>query len=193
MPVFVVTATPATKQHRLAAHEAGARDYVSVLLNPEELPLKVAAMAGLKLEMERALEESVVAPGSGLYTLRGLGRRARGLAADAVRRSAPLACVALGIGVDPKGAGESSAALPAAAAYAGEILRASGRTSDCVGSLGQGEFAVLAPATAPDGAQRMAQRLSRAIETAGPRPAGVPPLRLHAGDHAVADPHPTPV
>src|SRR2546426_11145090 len=170
MPVFVVTATPATKQHRLAAHEAGARDYVSVLLNPEELPLKVDAMARLKLEMERALEESAVDPGSGLYTLRGLERRARELAADAVRRRAPLACVALGIGVDPKGAGESSAALPAAAAYAGQVLQASGRTSDCVGSLGQGEFAVLAPATAPEGAERRAQGLSRGVGGGGPRP-----------------------
>jgi len=193
MPVIMITATPATKQQRLAALEAGAWDYVSVLLNPEELTLKVDAMARLKLEMERALEEGAVDPGSGLYTLRGLERRARELAADAVRRRAPLACVALGIGVDPKGAGESSAALPAAATYAGQLLQASGRTSDCVGSLGRGEFAVLAPATAPEGAERMAQRLSRVLETAGPRPAGVPPLRVHAGYDAVADVHLTPV
>ena len=39
----------------------------------------------------------------------------------------------------------------------------------------------------------MAQRLARLIETAGPRPAGVPPLRVHAGYDAVADPHRTPV
>ncbi|PYP17989.1 MAG: hypothetical protein DMD52_03800 [Gemmatimonadetes bacterium] len=193
MPVIMITATPATKQQRLAALEAGAWDYVSVLLNPEELTLKVDAMARLKLEMDRALEESAVDPASGLYTLRGLERRARELTADAVRRRAPLACVALGIGLDPKGAGENSTALPGAAAYAGQILQASGRTSDCVGSLGQGAFAVLAPATAPEGAERMAQRLSRVIETAGPRPAGVPPLRVHAGYDAVADVHHTPL
>ena len=193
MPIIMITATPATKQQRIAALEAGAWDYLSVLLNPEELTLKVDAVARLKIEMERALEQSAVDPGSGLYTLRGLERRARELAADAVRRRAPLACVALGIGVDPKGAAESSAALPAAAAYAGQVLQASGRTSDCVGSLGEGEFAVLAPATAPEGAERMAQRLSRVLETAGPRPAGVPPLRVHAGYDAVADVHQTPV
>ena len=193
MPVFVVTATPATKQQRLAALEAGAWDYVSVLLNPDELILKVDAMARLKLEIERALEESAVDPASGLYTLRGLERRAHELTADAVRRHAPLACVALGIGVDPKGAGESAAALPAAAAYAAQVLRTSGRTCDCVGSVGQEEFAVLAPATTPEGAEKMAQRLSRVIETAGPRPAGVPPLRVHAGYDAVADVHRTPV
>src|SRR2546421_7435286 len=139
------------------------------------------------------MEQSALDPGGVLTPLRGLERRARRLAADALRRRAPLACVALGIGLDPKGADGSSAALPAAAAYAGQVLQASGRTSDCVGSLGQGEFAVLAPATAAVGAARMAQRLARALETAGPRPAGVPPLRVHAGYDAVADPHRTPV
>src|SRR5207248_9144195 len=90
-------------------------------------------------------------------------------------------------GLDPKGADGSSAALPAAAAHAGQVLQASGRTSDCVGSLGQGEFAVLAPATAAVGAARMAQRLARALVTAGPRPAGVPPVRAAAGYDAVHD------
>jgi len=193
MPIIMITATPATNQQRVAALEAGAWDYLSVLVNPEELTLKVDAMARLKLEMDQALEESAVDPASGLYTMRGLERRARELASDAVRRHAPLACVALGIGVDPKGAGDGAAPLPAATAYAGQVLQASRRTCDCVGSLGQGEFAVLAPATAPEGAKQMAQRLSRVIETAGPRPASVPPLRVHAGYEAVADVHQTPV
>src|SRR2546430_15486565 len=76
------------KQQRLAALEAGAWDYVSVLLNPEELTLKVDAMARLKLEMERTLEESAVDPGSGLYTLRGLERRAGAVAAGTGGRRA---------------------------------------------------------------------------------------------------------
>ena len=192
-PIIMITATPATKQQRVAALEAGAWDYLSVLLNPEELTLKIDAIARLKLEIERALEESAVDPASGLYTRHGLERRARELTADAARRHAPLACVALGIGVDPKGARDGTAGVLAAMAYAGQVLRASGRTSDCVGSLGRGEFAVLAPATSPDGAHRMAQRLTRVIETAGPRPAGVPPLRVHAGYDAVPDPRHTPV
>src|SRR6266567_4989468 len=92
----------------------------------------------------------------------------RGLTVTGVQTCAlPISCVALGIGVDPNG--ESGAALPAAAAYAAQVLQASGRTSDCVGSLGPGEFAVLAPGTAPEGAAKMAQRLARVIETAGPR------------------------
>ena len=103
-----------------------------------------------------------------------------------MRRRAPLACVALGIAVDPKGA-------PAAASYAAKVLQASGRTSDAIGGLGEGAFAVLAPATAPQGALEMARRLSRVLETAGPRPPGVSPLRVHAGYDAVADLHETPI
>jgi CheY-like chemotaxis protein len=193
MPVMMIATTPATKPQRVAALEAGAWDYVSVLLDSEELILKLEALARLRLDMERSLEEGAVDPASGLYTPRGLERRARELASDAMRRRAPLACVALGIGLDPKGAVESAAALPGATAYVGQVLQASGRTSDSVGTLRPGEVAVLAPGTAPEGAARMAQRLALVIETAGPRPAGVPPLRVHAGYDAVADPHRTPV
>src|SRR5207247_10256136 len=135
-------------------------------------------------EVDRACGESAVGPAGGLYTLRGLERRARELTSDAVRRRVALACVALGIGLDSKGDG--AAVLPAAAAYAGLVLQVSGRTSDCVGRLGQGEFAVLAPGTAPQGAATMAQRLSRVLETAGPPPGGTPPLRVHRGYDAGA-------
>jgi PleD family two-component response regulator len=184
VPIFMITSTPATKAQRLAALEAGAWDYLSVLLNPEELVLKLDTMARLKLEMDQALEESAVDLTNGLYTRRGLERRARELTADAFRRRAPLACVALGIEADQQGV------LPAAVAYAASVLQARGRTSDAIGSLGQGAFAVLAPATAPEDALQMAARLARVIE-AGPLPAGVPPLRVRAGYDAAADVHET--
>lgn len=186
MPVVMITSTPATKEQRLAALKAGAWDYLSVLLNPEELTLKLDALARLTLEIDRALAESAVDPTSGLYTRRGLERRARELTADALRRRAPLACVALGIEVDSNGA-------PAAVTYAAQVLQASGRTSDAIGGLSEGAFAVLAPATSPEDALKMARRLSRVLETAGPRPAGVSPLRVHAGYDAVADLHETPI
>lgn len=195
MPVIMITSTPATKQQRLAALEAGAWDYLSVLLNPEELTLKLDAMARLKLEMERTLEESAVDPASGLYTVRGLERRARELTSEAFRRHAPLACVALAIGLKPVARAPAATAerLPVAARYAAEILRTRGRVSDAIGGLGQGEFAVLAPGTPPAGAVKMAQRLFQILETAGPRPADLPPLLVRAGYEAVADQHATPI
>jgi len=189
-PIFLITSTPATKQQRLAALEAGAWDYLSLVLNGEELALKLDAFTRVKLETDRALEEAAVEPASGLYTMRGLERRARELVSDAFRRHAPLACVALAVELE---APERLAAPPVALAYAAHILQARGRTSDAIGRLGRSEFAVLAPSTAPDGAVRMARRLTQAVETAGPRPAGLPPLLVRAGYEAVTDLHATPL
>ena len=193
-PIFMITSTPATKQQRLAALQAGAWDYLSLVINSDELALKLDAFVRVKLETDRALEEAAVEPASGLYTMRGLERRARELVSDAFRRHAPLACLALAVELDPQDARPTAlAAPPVAVAYAGEILQARGRTSDAIGRLGRSEFAVLAPSTAPDGAARMARRLTQALETAGPRPAGLPPLLVRAGYEAVSDLHATPL
>ena len=193
-PIFMITSTPATKQQRLAALEAGAWDYLSLVINAEELALKLDAFVRVKLETDRALEEAAVEPASGLYTTRGLERRARELVSHAFRRHAPLACLALAVELEPQVAPPTPlAAPPVAVAYAGDILRARGRASDAIGRLGRSEFAVLAPSTAPEGAVRMARRLTQALETAGPRPAGLPPLLVRAGYEAVADLHATPL
>jgi diguanylate cyclase (GGDEF)-like protein len=191
-PVLMITSTPATKQQRLAALEAGAWDYLSLGLNAEELLLKVDAFTRVKLETDHVLEEDTE-PASGLYTQRGLERRARELISDAFRRHAPLACVALS--VEPEAQTPRPAAAPASPAvvdFAARLLQASGRASDAIGRAGGGEFLVLAPSTAPAGAAQMARRLSQAIE-GGPRPAGLPPLRVRAGFEAVLDLHETPL
>jgi len=195
VPIIMITSPPATTQQRIAALEAGAWDYLSVLLNPEELTLKIDTMARLKLETDRRLEENLVDPASGLYTKRGLEQRAREHTSEAFRRHASLACEALGVQLDPKGEPRATApaGLPAAMVHVGEVLRARGRTADCIGTVKPGEFAILAPGTGVHGAIKLAQRLARAIETAAPRPAGLPPLRVQAGYEAVADLQATPV
>ena len=192
-PVIMITSTPATKQQRLAALEAGAWDYLSLGVNAEELMLKVDAFTRVKLETDHVLEEDTE-PESGLYTKRGLERRARELVSDAFRRHAPLACVAFSVEPEshdaPAGA---AAASPVVVAFAARLLQASGRASDAIGRAAAGEFLVLAPSTAPEGAARMARRLSGVIEGAGPRPAGLPPLSVRAGFEAVGDLHETPL
>jgi DNA-binding response OmpR family regulator len=193
VPIIMLTSNSDTKQQRLAALEAGATDCLNMTLNAEELALKLDAMMRVKLETDRRLEESGVNPSSGLYTVRGLERRARELTNDAFRRHAPLACLALGIEVETSGATRSAARVPAAAEYAAQVLRAGARASDALGGLGVAEFALLAPATAPPGAEKMARRLSQVVESAGPRPAGVPPIRVRAGYEAIADVHETPI
>src|SRR5216683_1073035 len=176
-PILMITSTPATKQQRLAALEAGAWDYLSLVLNAEELALKLDAFTRVKLETDHALDEGAVEPASGLYTMHGLERRARELVSDAFRRHAPLACVALAVELVPQDAIPARLAAPPVA----------------VGRLGRSEFAILAPSTAPEGAALMARRLTQALETAGPRPAGLPPLLVRAGYEAVADLHATPL
>ena len=183
-PVIMITSTPATKQQRLAALEAGAWDYLSLGLNAEELLLKVDAFTRVKLETDHVLEEDTE-PESGLYTKRGLERRARELVSDAFRRHAPLACVALSVEAD-------ATASPVVVDFASRLLQASGRASDAIGRAASGEFLVLAPSTAPAGAAQMAHRLSQVIER-GPRPAGLPPLEVRAGFEAVVDLHETPL
>jgi PleD family two-component response regulator len=191
-PVIMITSTPATKQQRLAALEAGAWDYLSLGLNAEELLLKVDAFTRVKLETDHVLQEDTEAA-SGLYTKRGLERRARELVSDAFRRHAPLACVAFSVEPESRDAVSGAAASPVVVDFASRLLQASGRASDAIGRAASGEFLVLAPSTAPDGAAQMARRLSHVIEGAGPRPAGLPPLRVRAGFEAVGDLHETPL
>jgi len=166
----MITSTPATKQQRLAALEAGAWDYLSLVLNGEELALKLDAFTRVKLETDHALDEGAVEPASGLYTMRGLERRARELVSDAFRRHAPLACVALAVELVPQDANPAdwrrhpwrsrTRARPSGARAYVRRDRPAGRS----------EFAVLAPSTAPEGAALMARRLTQALETAGPDP-----------------------
>src|SRR3989454_8834977 len=124
--------------------------------------------------------------------MRGLERRARELVSDAFRRHAPLACVALAVELEPQVAPPAPlAAPPVAVAYAGDILRARGRASEAIGRLGRSEFAVLTPSTAPEGAVRMARRLTQALETAGPPPPRPAPPFVRARHPAGPRPHPT--
>ncbi len=189
-PIILITSTQATKQQRLAALRVGAWDYLSLVPDAEELLLKLGTYARAKLELARVLEESTVDQASGLYSSRGLERRAGELAADAFRRHAALACVALGVEV---AAGAPEPTALAAFDSVAALLHARGRTSDAIGRLNRSDFAVLAPATDAAGAVKLADRLTQAIETASPPAGGVPPLRVRAGYKAVADWHATPV
>jgi GGDEF domain-containing protein len=48
--------------------------------------------------------------------------------------------------------------------YLGVALARTARASDVIGHLGRAEFAVIAPATTPEGAERLMERLQRALE-----------------------------
>ena len=96
-PIIMITSEAAAQRRRLAALRAGAWDCLGLPLDAEELLLKLETYVHVKMETDRVREEGSVDEASGLYTARGLERRARELVADAFRRHAALGCVALGV------------------------------------------------------------------------------------------------
>jgi PleD family two-component response regulator len=130
-------------------------EYLSLPVDAEALILKLTAFVRAKREIDRSREESLLDDATGLYNVRGLARRARELGADASRRHAPLACVAItALGTE---GGEDLD--PGLAEEIGELCRRTARSSDAIGRLGKTDFAILAPATDAAGAIRLAERL----------------------------------
>jgi len=166
-PVVMVSTDPISPEQRLCALRAGAWDCVSGPPDPEELLLKADTYVRAKLEADRASSQGLIDSVTGLYNRQGLARRARELGAHAFRTHDALACVALSVDFDPERAQQLSADdLKPAIVKCGQALRAIGRPSDPIGRVATNEFAVLAPATDAAGAQKMAERLTRALQEA---------------------------
>jgi PleD family two-component response regulator len=156
-PVVMTTAGPASRSQRLDAYRAGAWEYLSLPVDAEALILKLTAFVRAKREIDRSREESLLDDSTGLYNVRGLARRAREMGAEASRRRAPLACVAVSASVSGEAGFEDLD--PRVAEELGDLCRRTARSSDAVGRLGRSDFAILAPATDDAGAVRLAERL----------------------------------
>lgn len=190
VPIVITTADPTDREQRLSALRAGAWDHFGEPLDGELLLLKFDAWIQAKRQVDRVEEESLIDQLTGLYNMRGLARRARELGAEAVRLRAPLACVAIAPDEEPAASADGLLDEPAerVVRHVGDIIRREGRMSDAIGRLGPSEFAIVAPATSPDGARRMVDRLQQAIER---QPVALPnerrSLRVRTGYYAVAD------
>jgi len=167
-PIIITSASQPSRAQRLAAYEAGAWDYVHHPIDGESLVLKLETFVNAKREADRLRDDSLVDDFTGLYSVRGLARRARELAAEALRSESALACVALAPeAASPDVARDKSAfelLVEAIAENLGAALLKNARASDVLGHLGRSEFAVIAPATPPDGAQRLMGRLQSSLE-----------------------------
>jgi PleD family two-component response regulator len=181
-------ASAATREQRLSWLRAGASDCVGFPFEGEELLLKLAWHVRAKREADHARALALVDGPTGLYNRAGLQRRARELVAAALRLHSALACVAFGTDprADAHGDEPRSAVRAVTQARLGRLLRASARLSDTIGWWKPTDFVVLAPTTDAAGAERLARRLSDAIEA-------VPAFDVRAGYHAVTDVHATPV
>jgi len=179
-PIIITTAGPSGRAQRLEALEAGAWEFFGQPIDGEALLFKLRTFVAAKLESDRLRELRLLDPATGLYTRAGLTRRAREIGSGASRRHDALACVVLGSELDSVAPEEASQARE----RLGQLLLETGRSSDALGLLNDGEFAVIAPATGAQGSVRLVERLTEAIETA-PGVAGWG--RLRAGYCAVAD------
>jgi PleD family two-component response regulator len=188
-PIIITTSGPSGRTQRLEAYRAGAWEFLGQPLDGEALLLKLGTFLQCKLQVDSLRDESLLDPGTGLYNMRGLARRAHEIGADVFRRRDALACVVFS--PEPEGVGSEDPPdeeVQRIAEQIGQLFKHTGRSSDAIGRLGHSEFAVIAPATSSAGALRLIQRLGGSIE-ASPIPVrgGERYLKVRAGYCAVPD------
>ncbi len=187
-PIVITTSGPSGRTQRLEAYRAGAWEFLGQPLDGEALLLKLNTFLESKREVDGLREENLLDPGTGLYNMRGLSRRAREIGAEAFRRRDPVACVVFAPDTEededetPEEEGRRMSDQVAL------LFRQAGRASDAIGRLGAAEYGVIAPATGPEAAVRLARRLGGAVESSPiPVRGGERTLRLRAGYCAVPD------
>jgi diguanylate cyclase (GGDEF)-like protein len=195
-PILITSSDPGHRGQQVAAYAAGAWDYILLPLDGEVLIHKLDTFAAAKREADSVRDEGLLDTATGLYNAKGLARRAQEIGAEASRRRDPLACVAV-IPTPEDGSAfdetTSDDVVKRVAARVGELLRRTGRVSDAVGRLGRTEFAIIAPATEPAGAHRLAERVRAAVDaeriaaSAEPTEASGGHIRVRVGYYAVPD------
>ena len=187
-PIVITTSGPSGRTQRLEAYRAGAWEFLGQPLDGEALLLKLNTFLQSKREVDALREENLLDPGTGLYNMRGLSRRAREIGAEAFRRRDPVACVVFAPDLDEGEAEEPEDEARRMSDQVALLFRQAGRASDAIGRLGVLEYGVIAPATGPEAAVRLARRLGGAVESSPiPGRGGERTLKVRAGYCAVAD------
>jgi DNA-binding response OmpR family regulator len=171
-PIVMATAHELEAHQRLALLRAGVWDVVRSPQDPDELVARVENYLAAKRAAERAREAGLIDPTTGLYNDAGLSRRCEELVADAFRRHAALACLAVAPEIDGEASVQrdvDTVALNVAHGLHGV------RRSDVTGRQAPVEFIILAPRTDVLGAVGLARRLASSIR----------PLQLRVGYDAV--------
>ncbi|HEV8401368.1 MAG TPA: response regulator [Gemmatimonadales bacterium] len=150
VPILMLTSGPPSPEQRVTALRAGVWDFLRYGSDSDEMSLKLETYIQAKRNIDATLAEGLFDPTTGLHSRPGLARRARELGALMARHHGALACVVFAVDGPPD---------PRAA----NLVAQTARVCDVVGSLGPGEFAVLAPGTSDTGALRFAQRVASAL------------------------------
>jgi two-component system cell cycle response regulator len=186
IPVVVIASHGISPRRRVEMYSAGAWDYCSQPLDIEVLLLKLETFISARRELP-SQSEGLVDSASDLYTLRGFRRWSRGLSARALRGHEPLACLALAPASsesDANGSGKKVVSQQALA-RATQFIAHQRRESDVAAYVGGGTFAILAPATGPEGAEHFSERLKRAAYESTVD--GMDQVELQVGYSAVED------
>jgi two-component system, cell cycle response regulator len=181
-PMLLFTSGSIDRSERMAAFKAGAWNVVQPPFHPEELLAQLEPLVSAKRDADQAFETSHLDPLTGFYNMRGLLRRVVEITADTARSRRPLACVALGP-VKRKGDGESEVSEEFARSL-GNILLSVTRLSDAVGRMGDDDFVIVAPGTDEEGAARLVERITGAVDEGSERDLGLKNLELRAGYYA---------
>jgi DNA-binding response OmpR family regulator len=159
MPIVVTTVNSLSADQRLELLRAGAWDLVQRPLDPDEMLARVENYLAARRAAERAREEGLIDTSTGLYNTLGLSRRCEELVADAFRRHAALACLA----VAPELKSPVARREPEAVSL--DLARAlhGVRRSDVTGRQTPVEYVILAPRTDALGAMGLARRISGSV------------------------------
>ena len=170
VPVVITTSGPAPRDFLRQAYQSGAWSVWEQPIDGELMLLRLQTWVDAKRVVDEAERVSLIDLDSGLYTFRGLSRRAREIMSDAARRHTPVSCVAIGPMV-AHGALSATHELPVPARLAtdiGRVVASVARGSDVVGRMGSAEFAILAPMTEVGGAMELVERLRDKIAAMPP-------------------------
>jgi two-component system cell cycle response regulator len=170
LPIICTTSAIASRTERLDAYGAGAWELCAEPLDVEVLLLKLDTFVQAKLASDRIREETLVDDETGLYNARGLARRAREIGGEAIRRSDAVACVVFSAERESLlNDGDPADADRAIAETVSRVCQGNSRLSDAVGRLGPNEYAIIAPGTSEEGAERIVARLRDSLQSAGVR------------------------
>lgn len=160
-PILITTAGQAGRAQKSEAFEAGAWDFLGQPIDGEMLLHKARTFIQARQAAETSGDDGFVDPATGLYTRRGLDRRAREILAEARRMGQPVTCVVFATEMPDLDTALSR--VETLAQRVAAFFRESGRTADAVGRLGPLEFGVVAPGTSAEGAARLIERLQGTV------------------------------
>ena len=170
VPIICTTSAIGSRSERLDAYAAGAWELCAEPLDAEVLLLKLDAFVQAKLASDRIREETLVDDETGLYNARGLARRAREIGGEAIRRSDAVACVVFSAEREtPSNEADTTDSDREIAETMGRLCQGNARLSDAVGRLSPYEYAIIAPGTGEEGAERIVARLRDSFESARSR------------------------